>query len=85
MPTLCKDKEIIIRQRGYVGDSVYQDKISDESSIYVYITDNQEVYHSSRLCTYLSLSIMSVRLENAIQRDINNAGYAEKAPERWYT
>lgn len=67
MPVLCKDKEIIIRQRGYVGDSVNQDKIADESSIYVYITDNQEVYHSSRLCTYLSLSIMSVRLENAIQ------------------
>lgn len=70
MPTLKKTHSFTIRQRAYVGaryDTTLEDMDGDS---YVYITDNRDVYHSTRLCTYLELSIRASSVEAA-----ENDGY----------
>ena len=68
MPKLSKDKHIVIRQRAYVGEGDTAKEETAEDDIYVYITDNRDVYHSSRACTHLNLSVQNVQLGNASAR-----------------
>ena len=73
LPVLSKEKEIEISQRGYTG-AFFEEEQSGEAleDVYVYVADNQEVYHTSRLCTYLKLSITNVSVDAAKERGYEN-------------
>lgn len=60
-----------IKKRAYTGAD-WQKKGAEENTAekYVYVTDNQEVYHLTRQCSYLSLQIQPCSLEMA-----KNGGY----------
>ena len=53
-------RSVFIKQKGFVGFT----KDEEEIDTYVYITPNQEVYHCSRNCTHLSLSVREVNGNN---------------------
>lgn len=63
---LSGKREYVIRQRAYIGDGDKNkgDELSPEE-IYVYITDNREVYHLSRGCSHLDLSITPMSKKQA--------------------
>lgn len=65
VPELVSDRTVTIRQRAYVGDSNHNNQGEQEGDEYVYVTDNRDVYHSSRMCTYLELSMHTVNLSLA--------------------
>lgn len=64
LPTLSRRETIELRQKGYVGYKE-DEKETEEKAEYVYVTDNQEVYHGSRLCTYLTLSVSGCNKKEA--------------------
>lgn len=47
-----------VRQKAYTG--YMGDAYSDDAESYVYVTENASVYHTSRSCTHISLSISQV-------------------------
>ena len=57
LPGLSKMHSFEIRQKAYVGADETVDNDGDNNDSYVYVTDNRDVYHSTRMCTYLNLSI----------------------------
>jgi hypothetical protein len=63
IPTLDKARTVTIKQKGYTGYSGTYDSGSDCE--YVYVTENREVYHITRSCTYLALSIGMKKLADA--------------------
>lgn len=70
-PDLSCKKAVNIRQRYYRGGSSADTENSDEDEKYVYVTDNREAYHSTRLCTHLNLSTTLVGIMEA-----ENMGYS---------
>ncbi len=64
VPELASDKSITIRCRAYIGDDIDEAENSNTDR-YVFVTENKEVYHDSRLCTYLELSIKTTTKETA--------------------
>lgn len=69
VPLICnfsKRKTIDIEQAAYLGDHFGEDEsgISDDE-IYVYVTDNHEVYHTTAMCTYLHYDPESVGIDAA--------------------
>ena len=65
--SLTKNKSFTIRQRAYIGafsDANKKQEITDDDK-WVYITDNKEVYHLSRTCSHLVLSMSSTSIDNA--------------------
>ena len=66
MPKLEKDKTIYLKQRAYTGAIVTGDDEAQKGERYVFITDNKEAYHSTRLCTYLKLSVHKVNKNSAV-------------------
>lgn len=54
-----------VRQRCYVGyDRIYLGD-TEENDLYVYITENRDVYHMSRSCTHLKLSKKLIAADTA--------------------
>lgn len=51
-----------VKQRAFTGYDWKQGSMQDEDGQYVYVTDSGSVYHTSRECTHLSLSIQ-VRMD----------------------
>ena len=47
----------LIKQKAFLGYS--SDESASNEDIYVYVTPNESVYHSSRSCTHLSLKVFS--------------------------
>ncbi len=67
VPELSKKREIVIKQKAYLGDkNLY---VGDEEE-YVYVTPNKEAYHESRACTHLKLSIRQQKKEDAIHNGL---------------
>lgn len=69
------------KQKAYIG---YQ--VTESAETYVYITDYQSVYHSSRGCTYLSLKIYEVSEKEAAQAGskLKACGFCKKIGNRYY-
>ena len=57
MPVLSKEKTISIKQRAYTGKNHTSNSEDGSQDTYVYVTENREAYHQTRLCTYLELEI----------------------------
>ncbi len=66
IPKLAKKKQIVIKQRAYIGEGENKgrEECKDEDR-YVYVTDNRDVYHESRNCTHLKLSIHTASCQSA--------------------
>lgn len=70
------DREVLIKQRAYVGDSSEKVTNEDDSSKeYVFITDNRDVYHTTRQCTHLLLSTQISDLEFAKENGYSACGF----------
>ena len=78
LPTVTKHVEETIRQKPYTGH-VPRENGTEESDPYVYITDNQEVYHVSRGCTHLTLSIRPVLKISAVKSGYHACAFCGKA------
>ena len=66
MPKLSYFRTYVIKQRIYDGKGKSgEDKDEENEESYVYITDNKEVYHESRNCSYLVLSIHGASVAEA--------------------
>jgi hypothetical protein len=74
IPALNKERSVTVKQKGYTGHQKAADEDDAEDCKYVYVTENREVYHSTRSCTYLSLSISMKSLTAA-----ENSGYRKCA------
>jgi hypothetical protein len=60
-------RSFTIRKRAYTGaarEDTETDAVRAEDA-YVYVTDNQAVYHMTRRCSYLTLQIQASTLEQA--------------------
>jgi hypothetical protein len=57
IPSLSKERSVTVKQKGYTGYQKAEGDDEASDAAYVYVTENREVYHSSRSCTYLTLSI----------------------------
>ncbi len=58
-------KSYVIRQKAYVGYTTPGEEENRQTVEYVYITDNKEVYHITRECTHLKLSIIPASISLA--------------------
>ena len=68
MPVLTQEHRFVIRQKAYVGAGYGCDEMDEqEDECYVYVTDNRDVYHSTRSCTYLCLSIQMCQIKQAVE------------------
>lgn len=52
----CLHRVITVKQKGFVGYTQGEEKVD----AYVYVTPNQAVYHCSRNCTHLALSVSAL-------------------------
>ena len=78
LPTVTKDVVETIRQKTYLGYTPEEDDGS-ESDPFVYITDNQEVYHRSRGCSHLVLGIHPMQKEEAVEQGYRACAFCGKS------
>lgn len=83
MPDVNKSKNITITGRFYVGNTEENADKASGDEVYVYITDNMEVYHSTRLCSHLNLTIKIADIEDALKQGYEPCEYCGgKAEEK---
>ncbi len=73
-------RSFTIRKRAYTG-AAWEDTETDAAhaeAAYVYVTDNQAVYHTTRQCSYLRLQIRASTLEQAKQSGYNACAFCGK-------
>lgn len=75
MPSVNKSKNIAITGRFYVGNTEENIDKTSEEDVYVYITDNMEVYHSTRLCSHLNLTVKIADMEDALKQGYEPCEY----------
>lgn len=63
--SLTGERRYYFEKRAYVGDHWEAVAEVEEGDAFVYITDNKEVYHNSRCCSHLELSIMQTNVKIA--------------------
>jgi hypothetical protein len=71
IPALTKKRSITVKQKGYTGYEKAE-AATDTDCTYVYVTETGTVYHSTRSCTYLTLSVRMTNLTAA-----KNSSYKE--------
>lgn len=59
LPKLTSSRIFEITQQIYVGDKKYAKDGNENEDQYVFVTDNRDVYHVSRECSHLLLSVHS--------------------------
>lgn len=71
------ERTFTIRKRAYTGAKTSSGEEGDgqEDDSYVYVTDNQSVYHLSQSCTHLSLSIHTASAMHAREQGYEPCGF----------
>lgn len=66
------ERSYVIKKRAYVGNDNDKTEETEEEAAdeYVYVTENQSVYHMTRRCSYLMLAIQPATMQQA-----KNKGY----------
>lgn len=74
------NRSFTIKKRTYTGANwQQQDKMQEGGAdTYVYVTENQEVYHLTRQCTYLALQIQISSLEYATKQGYEACAFCGK-------
>ena len=81
IPELSKNRSITIKQKAYVGDDGSQGENSGSREQYVYVTDNRDVYHSTRACSHLRLSVSISDMDIALAEGYSKCGFCGGRPE----
>lgn len=82
MPNLSEDRCIVITQKYYRGSQDKTESEDDEAGKYVYVTDNMEAYHSTRLCSHLKLSTKVVGIDYAVDNGFEPCEFCGNANEK---
>lgn len=71
------EQEFVIKKRAYTGaKTVETDTQSDgDEEAYVYVTDYESVYHTTRTCSYLMLTIHEASLSYAEKQGYHPCGF----------
>lgn len=77
LPTVTREVEETIRQKPYTGRKNSGGSETDPDP-YVYVTDNREVYHLSRGCTYLTLKINALTKKAAEKKGYRPCSFCGK-------
>lgn len=62
-PKITNSHAYEITQQVYIGDKDMNSEDDGEENQFVFVTDNRDVYHISRNCTHLLLSVRAVSLD----------------------
>lgn len=71
------EQRFSIRQRAYTGAGTEQNDIEGvaDSETYVYVTDYESVYHTTRTCSYLTLTIQQASVSYAEKQGYHPCGF----------
>lgn len=66
LPNFTQTKTFEIKQKAYIGYVNSEDSSNESDNKYVYVTDNKDVFHNTRSCTHLDLSVTPSTLSDSI-------------------
>ncbi len=69
------EQEFTIQKRAYTGAKPKTDEEKTEADEYVYVTDYESVYHTTRTCSYLTLQIQQASLTRAKELGLHPCGF----------